>query len=407
MAEPASNLELFDAAVVMPTLLRPSLDRAVRSVFAQDLAGRIQLLIGIDKSDGERDMLQSLVASAPSHVTVTVFDPGYSTSQAHGGLHRSHEGGALRTILSYMAHAPRIAYLDDNNWWAPDHLSSLASALKGAGWSWSLRHFVRADTQEALAVDRWESVGPDAGFFRETHGGFVDPNCLMFDAVRCEPVLRQWSVPATGNPQSPGADRNVFHVLNRSYSGQGSNLATCYCVMKPADSAHQRRLSWITAHRIGSFAGYRLFGEGRYSEALAAFEDLYRIAPPGILGCFWLCVVRCWLGEHEAARGALHLALEEHDGVAAKLTGTADVLLGHIAPQDVLMDLKGNREQEAGASLAFFSAQAAIWQGDHRTAMDLLDFAQAGSAGPEANTAAAQRILLDADQAATPDSTFS
>jgi len=53
MAEPSFNAELFDAAVVMPTLLRPSLERAVRSVFAQDLGGRIQLLIGVDCPSSE------------------------------------------------------------------------------------------------------------------------------------------------------------------------------------------------------------------------------------------------------------------------------------------------------------------------------------------------------------------
>jgi hypothetical protein len=152
MGEPSSKAELFDVAVVMPTLLRPSLERAVRSVFAQDLDGRIQLLIGIDKAQGDREALAGLVASAPAHVTITVFDPGYSTSGAHGGLHRSHDGGALRSILSYMAHAPRIAYLDDDNWWAPNHLSTLASAMQGTDWAWSLRHFVRADTQHALSA---------------------------------------------------------------------------------------------------------------------------------------------------------------------------------------------------------------------------------------------------------------
>jgi hypothetical protein len=35
----------FDVAVVIPTVLRPTLLRAVRSIFRQDLKGRIQILI--------------------------------------------------------------------------------------------------------------------------------------------------------------------------------------------------------------------------------------------------------------------------------------------------------------------------------------------------------------------------
>jgi hypothetical protein len=42
----------MDAAVIIPTLLRPSLVRAVQSVFAQQFGGRVQILIGIDQRSG-------------------------------------------------------------------------------------------------------------------------------------------------------------------------------------------------------------------------------------------------------------------------------------------------------------------------------------------------------------------
>ena len=43
-----SKGQLFDVAVVIPSLLRPTLPRALRSVFAQDFQGSVQILIGID-----------------------------------------------------------------------------------------------------------------------------------------------------------------------------------------------------------------------------------------------------------------------------------------------------------------------------------------------------------------------
>ena len=62
-----------DVAVIVPTILRPSLERAVRSVFGQDLSGTIQILIGIDKPAGDGDLLRRLKAAAPKNVRLTIL----------------------------------------------------------------------------------------------------------------------------------------------------------------------------------------------------------------------------------------------------------------------------------------------------------------------------------------------
>src|SRR5262249_10922795 len=112
----------FAVAVVIPTVRRGSLVRAVRSVYAQDIAGTIQVLIGIDQPLGDGSALTQIERECPAHCLLSVFDLGYSTSVRHGGLHPSHDGGVLRTLLSYAAHSRYVAYLDDDNWWAPNHL---------------------------------------------------------------------------------------------------------------------------------------------------------------------------------------------------------------------------------------------------------------------------------------------
>ena len=55
----------FDVAVVIPTVLRSTLARAVRSVFAQEFDGRIQVLIGVDRPLGSRRVLDVLHRNAP------------------------------------------------------------------------------------------------------------------------------------------------------------------------------------------------------------------------------------------------------------------------------------------------------------------------------------------------------
>ena len=112
----------FDIAVVIPTTLRDSLERALDSIFKQDLDGRIQILIGIDKSRENRKKLKEMCTAQPANCVTTILDLGYSTSVKHGGIKMARDGGGLRTALSYLANSRYIAYLDDDNWWAVSHL---------------------------------------------------------------------------------------------------------------------------------------------------------------------------------------------------------------------------------------------------------------------------------------------
>jgi hypothetical protein len=240
LADHGDRQRPYGAAVILPTLLRPALLRAVRSVYEQRFAQRIQILIGIDKAEGDRALLDQLAAECPPHVALDLFDPGYSTSARHGGLYPNHVTGSLRTLLTYAANSQYVAYLDDDNWWAPDHLSSLREAIAGHDWSWSHRWFVEPDSAQTICVDEWESVGPDAGMFRERFGGFVDPSSLMIDKLACHEILPAWSL--TPFADGRGSDRLVFDRLRSGHQGNGTGLATSFYTIGAADSLHLVRL---------------------------------------------------------------------------------------------------------------------------------------------------------------------
>src|SRR6188768_2868051 len=175
----------FDVGVVMATVVRATFDQAVRSVFAQRFDGRIQILVGIDRWQGDRADFEQLGNAAPSHVAVTTLDLGYSTSQRNGGVYPSHYGGALKTMLSYAANSQRVTYLDDDNWYAPDHLATMLAVMAGKAWAFSLRQFVDAQTGDVLCADTWESLGPGRGVYAKSQGGFVDTNCYFIDKLAC------------------------------------------------------------------------------------------------------------------------------------------------------------------------------------------------------------------------------
>ncbi|MFL5256979.1 MAG: glycosyltransferase family 2 protein [Rhodopila sp.] len=230
----------MDAAVVIPTVLRPYLRQALESVFAQHFDGRIHVLVGIDKPLGDPGLLDAACAQRPSHCTVQVFWPGFSTSTRHGATTPPGDGGALRAMLTYLANSPYVAYLDDDNWWAPEHLTQLRAATDAAEWAFALRWYVHPETRRPACIDIWESVGPGQGIYNERFGGFVDPSCLMINKVACPLAAHNWNFPLQGDPMS--ADRSVFAFLSKNHKLRGTGRATVFYTVQPTDGMHPVRL---------------------------------------------------------------------------------------------------------------------------------------------------------------------
>lgn len=239
----------FDAAVVIPTTCRPSLVRAVRSVFRQTGIARVHVLIGVDVVRGDPAVIDDLMAERPPTHAVTVLDLGYSTSVRHGGLYLSQDGGALRAMLTYAANSRYVAYLDDDNWVHESHLARLRAAIEGQDWAYTLRWYVDPETLEPLAVDRWESVGPGRGVFAQDFGGFVDPNSLMVDKLRCEQAIACWTIPLSADVRGRTADRTVFDMLRRSPAIGRTETPTTYYLLNPGDPNSVARLDWLRRFR--------------------------------------------------------------------------------------------------------------------------------------------------------------
>jgi hypothetical protein len=206
----------------MATVVRPTLAQAIRSVYAQRFPGRVHILVGIDRWQGQPATLDALVAECPSHMAVTRIDLGYSTSQRNGGVYPSSYGGALKTILSFAANSRHVAYLDDDNWYEPDHLATLRAAVHGKAWAFALRNFIESASGDLLCRDTWESVGPGRGVYAESQGGFVDTNCYVLDTLLCADVLSEWAM--TRYAGGTGGDRQILARLrDRPWGATGAH----------------------------------------------------------------------------------------------------------------------------------------------------------------------------------------
>jgi hypothetical protein len=204
----AGPQEPADVAVVTNTVIRPVLERALESVFAQDFQGRIQLALGVDVARGDPGLIDQVLARRPAHVSALVLQPPYSTSMRHGGVHTPYDGGALRALLSLACNARYVAYLDDDNDWRADHLRLLHAAVQGKAWAFSQRMLVDEDTDEDLGLDIWDNMGPQQGRMARW-GGFADTNCLMVDKRRLAHVFGAWAQTADLEPGFL-ADRRFF-----------------------------------------------------------------------------------------------------------------------------------------------------------------------------------------------------
>lgn len=216
-------------SVVIPTILRPCLETALRSVFAQQGVNRLQVLIGIDKP-GDPEALYRLLEERPPNVSAIVLGLPYSTSVRHGGPHIATDGGGLRSILTFMANSRHVAYLDDDNVWEPNHLAELLKAVKGKVWAFAHRLLIDEDTGQTIAVDRWDSVGVNKGRFAD-QGGMVDPNCLILDKVAAAKVLGRWAETPDGKP-GVTADRHIFAAIRHSKHGVVPEATVRYGIRK-------------------------------------------------------------------------------------------------------------------------------------------------------------------------------
>jgi hypothetical protein len=200
----------FDVAVVMFTKRTGALAGAVRSVFRQDIEGRVQVLVATDGAQADRAVLAGLQREAPSGMALSVIDLGYSTARSRGGLYAPEAGGALRAALTLLANARHVAYLSEVNTFAPNHLSSLKRAIGDRAWAWTQRWFADARNGSVICRDDWESAGPGAGAFGKSEGGFVAADALLIDKLACVTAIPTW-IQADENGR--GEDRRFFQAI--------------------------------------------------------------------------------------------------------------------------------------------------------------------------------------------------
>lgn len=233
-----------DISIVIPSVGRSSLIRTVQSVFHQTFEGTIQLLIGIDVDlyGHVQDMKAQFAVCCPQNMFITWIDLGYSTSRRHGGAHRCFYGGSLRTALSFLAQSEHVMYLDDDDWLGPSHCADVLQAIQNKKWAYALCFYADGNLGKAICEDGLESVGVNAGIYKDAFGGFVRPSGLLINKIALANLLYIWS--ESNDRAGDGEDRLMFEQLRHIEHGR-TGRASVYYALDPKDSMHAARLQYI------------------------------------------------------------------------------------------------------------------------------------------------------------------
>ena len=124
-------------SVVTPTTGAPVLKRAVQGVLAQEHAD-LEYYIFIDGKEREASTLALLDELGPRDPRLHTITLPHPTGIDGFNGHR------IFGAAAYLARRDFIAFLDEDNWWDTNHLSSLYQLLHAHGldWTYSMRKIV-------------------------------------------------------------------------------------------------------------------------------------------------------------------------------------------------------------------------------------------------------------------------
>lgn len=182
-------------AVVIPTIGSQHLEQCLDSVSNQTHKDTVTYLF----KDGMDAKIPSYVNNIPNikqiHLDENVGKDWY--------------GHRVYAACSFLVNADVICYLDEDNFYEPEHVQSLVETIsKGNEWAYSLRNIVDKNG-EFICTDDCESLGKWPVYFNNEifH---IDTSCF---AVRRDVAVRighawygQW-----------GADRQFFGAIKKHY----------------------------------------------------------------------------------------------------------------------------------------------------------------------------------------------
>jgi glycosyltransferase involved in cell wall biosynthesis len=194
-----------------------NLAKCLRSVQAQTYA-QVEHFVVIDGPEYE-DAVRAVIAQCGTgDIPLHVIQLPYGTGRDNWCGHR------IYAASSFLTNSEFVAFLDEDNWYEPDHISTLFNAVQriNADWAFSLRKIVN-DNGEFVTLDNCECLGNLHPAWNNDLCFMVDTNCYFLRrtlAVRLAPIWYGQVRPPAGQ-QEP--DRALSQTLLERFPKVASN----------------------------------------------------------------------------------------------------------------------------------------------------------------------------------------
>ena len=186
--------------VITPTTGNPHLAKAIKSVEEQTYEN-IQYLVVVDgkqRVKNTHDVLSTL--NCKRYETIIL-------PQATG--YDQYNGHRIYGAMTYISEGEFLCFLDEDNWYEPNHIESLVEAVQEKTWAYSLRKIVDQENNficndDCESLGKWKSVLGDK---------FVDVGCFLLPKLLALRFSPSWYRRARHPQEQPEVDRLLSYLL--------------------------------------------------------------------------------------------------------------------------------------------------------------------------------------------------
>ena len=233
--------------VITPTIGSKKLQDAALSVQNQTYSN-LKHLIVVDGTEYFNNAVENIPFGKDSNIQILPLPYNTGANGFYG--HRIYSG------IPHLLNADYIFFLDEDNWYEPDHVSSLVEVLdRGNDFAYSLRKIFNPD-KSYVADDNCEALGKWPIYFTHNDPQYlVDTSSFAFKREFLEKTCHLWHSGWGGDrryfysvlPMNPKWDTNYKHTLCYRLDGNPGSVDADFFIKGNAEQLkhYNGELPWL------------------------------------------------------------------------------------------------------------------------------------------------------------------